>query len=65
MEWEEGGPTKGQGELIICKNNLGVMENLRVNYDEESRRFSNTDELEFEFLQHNLFKIPESREDEF
>ncbi|OYU82607.1 MAG: hypothetical protein CFE24_14795 [Flavobacterium sp. BFFFF2] len=63
MEWEDGESTKGQGELIICKNNLGVMENLRVNYDEESRRFSNTEELEF--LQHNLFKIPESREDEF
>jgi replicative DNA helicase len=63
VEWEDGESTKGQGELIVCKNNFGLLENLRVNYNEESRRFSNL--LQPEFVQREYFEIPLSRKDEF
>ncbi len=63
VEWEDGEVTKGTGELVVCKNNYGLMENIRVSYNVESRRFSNL--VQTDFIQHEYFEIPESRKNEF
>ena len=62
-EWEDGEATKGQGELIICKNNMGMIENIRVGYNPLNFKFSELliDSINFDFG----LDIPESRMDEF
>lgn len=63
QEWEDGETTKAKGELVVCKNNFGLMENIRVSYNVESRRFFNHVESGFE--QYDYLEIPESRKNEF
>ncbi len=62
-EWEDGEPTLNTGELIVCKNSMGKLENVKVAFNPESQRFS---DLMEDFV-NNSFEdnIPNSRVAEF
>jgi replicative DNA helicase len=62
-EWEDGEPTKDTGELIVCKNSMGTLDNVKVAFNPESFRFSDC----IETIWHNGFEenIPEGRSNEF
>lgn len=63
VEWEDGSSTINQAELMVCKNSLGTLENIKVSYDPETYRFMDLIDADF----HHGFEanIPESREAEF
>ena len=62
-EWEDGSSTKNQAELMICKNSLGSLEDLKVSYNPDSFRFM--DLIDSDFYHGFETNIPESRAAEF
>jgi replicative DNA helicase len=62
-EWEDGEPTKDTGELMVCKNSMGHIENVKVAFNSDSFRFS--DYIETDFYNGFDGNIPLSRSNEF
>ncbi|MDP3928864.1 MAG: DnaB-like helicase C-terminal domain-containing protein [Bacteroidota bacterium] len=66
-EWEDGEPTKDTGELLLIKNNMGNLGQVRVTYHTESHRYLDYQGYEAEEQIIHQFKdlIPPNRAHEF